>query len=83
MCGIRIFGFVGVQEMSLAARRSGMLDAGLLLVSFTGEVRSTAVDGSFLLVFKRLIYIGDVETRWKKTPFQGCFGAFSFLLPLG
>ncbi|CAK9033144.1 ATPase GET3B (AtGET3B) (Guided entry of tail-anchored proteins 3 homolog B) [Durusdinium trenchii] len=26
------------QEMSLAARRSGMLDAGLLLVSFTGEV---------------------------------------------
>lgn len=29
------------QEMSLAARRSGMLDAGLLLVSFTGEARST------------------------------------------
>ena len=26
------------QEMSIAARRSGMLDAGLLLVSYTGEV---------------------------------------------
>lgn len=26
------------QELGLAARRSGMLDAGLLLVSFTGEV---------------------------------------------
>lgn len=27
------------QEMYLAARRSGMLDAGLLLVSYSGEVR--------------------------------------------
>ena len=28
------------QEMYVAARRSGMLDAGLLLVSYSGEVRS-------------------------------------------
>ena len=32
------------QEMSIAARRSGMLDAGLLLVSYTGEVPFPAVE---------------------------------------
>lgn len=46
------------QEMYLAARRSGMLDAGLLLVSYSGEVRFQMKNGIY---FGEDSLVGDAD----------------------